>query len=47
MNPKCLGKKFPGTFDAKSADLTGSKMMPITRAASFDHLVGAGEQRGR
>ena len=35
------------TFSARSADLTGLKMRRITRAASFDHLVGASEQRGR
>ena len=47
MNPKCLGGDFPDTFSAKSAHLTGLKMIRITRAASFDHLVGAREQRGR
>src|SRR5262249_27793977 len=40
-NPKCLGRAFPDTFSARSADLTGLKMIRITRAASFDHLVGA------
>src|SRR5262245_55179263 len=45
MNPKCLGTSFPDTFGAKSADFTGLKMRRITRAASFDHLVGADEQR--
>src|SRR6516164_11602449 len=44
MNPKCLGRSVPDTFGAKSAHLTGLKMRRITRAASFDHLVGAGEQ---
>ena len=47
MNPKCLGRAFPDTFSARSADLTGLKMRRITRAASFDHLVGAREQRRR
>src|SRR5262249_30071490 len=47
MNSKWLGENFPATFDARSADLTGLKMRRITRAASFDHLVGAGEQRRR
>src|SRR5262249_5337878 len=45
MNPKCLGKDFPDTFSARSAHLTGLEMRRITRAASFDHLVGAAEQR--
>jgi hypothetical protein len=39
-NPKCLDGDFPDTFDARSADSTGLKMIRITRAASFDHLVG-------
>jgi hypothetical protein len=30
----------PDTFSARSAHLTGLKMMPITRAVSFDHLIG-------
>ena len=47
MNPKCLGCPVPDTFGASSADSTGSKMRRITRAGSFDHLVGAGEQRAR
>src|SRR6516165_5406795 len=47
MNPKCLGGSVPDTFDAKSAHLTGLKMIRITRAASFDHLVGAGKKRRR
>src|SRR5262245_3711137 len=45
MNPKCLGTSLPDTFSARSADLTGLKTIRITRAVSFDHLVGAGEQR--
>src|SRR5215510_7010335 len=45
MNPKCLGGDFPDNFNAKSADSTGLKMRRITRAASFDHLVGAQEER--
>ena len=32
-------------FHARSAELMGLKMRRITRGASFDHLVGAGEQR--
>ena len=47
MNPKCLGRAIPDTFSARSAHLTGLKMTRITRAASLDHLVGAGEQRRR
>src|SRR5262249_20501424 len=47
MNPKCLGGSVPDTSSARSAHLTGLKMRRITRAASFDHLVGAGEQRRR
>ena len=47
MNPKCLGRSVPDTFDAKSADFTGLKMIRITRGVSFDHLVGGGEQRVR
>src|SRR5215467_14299715 len=44
MNPKCLGRAVPDTFSAKSADSTGLKMRRITRAASFDDLVGDCEQ---
>jgi hypothetical protein len=47
MIPKCLGGDFPDTFSAKSAHLTGLKMIRITRAASFDHLVGAQQERFR
>jgi hypothetical protein len=47
MNPKCLGGSVPDTFDARSADSTGLKMRRITRAASFDHVVGAADQRQR
>src|SRR5262245_27721076 len=47
MNPKCLGRSVPDTFDAKSADFTGLKTRRITRAVSFDYLVGAGEERRR
>src|SRR6516165_7237212 len=44
--PKCLGRSVPDTFDSRSAHSTGLKMRRITRAvSSFDHLVGAGEQR--
>ena len=32
------------TFSAKKCPFEGLKMIRITRAASFDHLVGAGEQ---
>jgi hypothetical protein len=46
-NPKCLGGDFPDTFNAKSADSTGLKMRRITRAASFDHLVGGHKQRAK
>src|SRR5262249_16622578 len=45
MNPKCQTRPGFDTFSAKSADLTGLKMRRITRAVSFDHLVGA--QQGR
>src|SRR6516165_911165 len=45
MNPKCQTRPEFDTFSAKSADLTGLKMRRITRGASFDDLVGAGEQR--
>src|SRR5262245_42342273 len=42
---KCLGPSFPDTFGPRSADLTGLKMIRITRgASSFDHLVGASER---
>src|SRR5262249_13826462 len=34
MNPKCLGRSVPDTFDAKSADFTGLKMRRITRGVS-------------
>src|SRR5262252_8217883 len=44
MNPKCQTRPVFDTFSAKSAHLTGLKMRRITRAASIDHLVGAGEQ---
>ena len=47
INPKCLGRAIPDTSSARSAHLTGLKMIRITRAVSFDHLVGAGEQGGR
>jgi hypothetical protein len=39
-NPKCLAGMVPDTFSARSAHLTGLKMMLITRAVSFDHLIG-------
>ena len=41
MNSKCQTRPGFDTFSAKSADLTGLKMIRITRDASFDHLVGA------
>jgi len=44
MNPKCLGRSVPDTFDAKSADFTGLFSMLITRVGLFDRLVGAGYQ---
>ena len=47
INPKCQTRPRFDTFSARSADLTGLKMIRITRAASFDHLVGGGEQRRR
>src|SRR5262249_49239370 len=47
MNPKCLGRAIPDTSSARSAHLTGLKMIRITRGASFDHLVGAGENGRR
>ena len=47
MNPKCLGKPVPDTFSARSAHLTGLKMRRITRDVSFDHLVGAQQDRRR
>jgi hypothetical protein len=31
-NAKCLGERVPDTFDARSAHLTGLKMMPVNRA---------------
>src|SRR5262249_27867722 len=45
MNPKCQTRPGFDTFSAKSAHLTGLKMRRITRAVSFNHLVGASEQR--
>src|SRR5215472_6320096 len=50
-NPKCLGRGFPDTFSAKSADSTGLKMRRITRAVSCvdgprlarDHLACSAE----
>ena len=47
MNPKCHSRAGCDTFGARSADSTGLFLMPITRGASFDHLVGAGDQHGR
>src|SRR5262249_13290334 len=44
MNPKCQTRPGFDTFSAKSADLTGLKMRRITRAASFNHLVGESQQ---
>jgi hypothetical protein len=46
-NPKCQTRPEFDTFSAKSADLTGLKMRRITRAGSFDHLVGAVEHSRR
>ena len=45
MNSKWLGENSPATFDARNADLMGLKMRRITRGASFDHLVGANNDR--
>src|SRR5262245_42503688 len=42
-NTKCQTRPVFDTFSARSADSTGLKMIRITRGASFDHLVGAGE----
>ena len=47
MNSKCHSRSLCDTFGARNAELTGLKMRRITRAVSFDHLVGAGEQRRR
>ena len=47
MNPKCQTRPGFDTFSAKSADLTGLKMRRITRAASFDQLIGAQQERFR
>src|SRR5262249_21982543 len=45
MNRQCkIWPRFDN-FGARSADLTGLKMRRITRVASFNHLVGACEQR--
>src|SRR5262249_36326385 len=41
MNPKCLGRSVPDTFDAKSADFTGLKMRRITRGEFITMLGGA------
>jgi hypothetical protein len=43
MNPKCHSRSVCDTFSAKGADSTGLFLMPITRAASFDYLVGGRE----
>ena len=43
-NPKCHNRPVCDTFSARNADSTGLFLMPITRGASFDHLVGTGEQ---
>src|SRR5262249_57728853 len=47
MNTKCQTRPGFDTFSAKSADLTGLKMRRITRAGSFDHLVGERQQLRR
>ena len=47
MNPKCHRRTVCDTFIARSAYYTGLFSMLITRAASFDHLVGAGEKHWR
>ena len=46
-NPKCQTRPGFDPYGAKSADSTGLFSMLITRAASFDHLVGAGEKGRR
>jgi hypothetical protein len=43
-NPKCQTEPTFDTYTARSADFTGLVSMLITRAASFDYLVGAREQ---
>src|SRR5262249_42749020 len=40
-NPKCLGGSVPDTFDARSADSTGLKMIRITRGDFIMLLGGA------
>src|SRR6516225_624647 len=45
MNPKCLGRAIPDTSSARSAHLTGLKMIRISRAFSFNHLVGQQQER--
>ena len=47
INPKCQTRPGFDNFGAISANSTGLVSMLITRGASFDHLVGAGEERGR
>src|SRR5712672_2536183 len=47
MNPKCHSRTGCDTFSARNADSTGLFLMPITRAVSLDHLVGAGKQLRR
>src|SRR5262249_37631049 len=46
MNPKCLGRNFPDTFDARSADSTGLFSMLITRAVSIGRIAFDPCQRG-
>jgi hypothetical protein len=36
---KCLAGTVPDTFSARSADLTGLKMIRITRGVSFDFAL--------
>src|SRR5262245_61940264 len=45
MNPKCLGTSFPDTFSARSAHLTGLKMIRITRAVSLPDASRAPDRK--
>ena len=44
MNPKCQTRPVFDNLGARSADSTVLFSVLITRAASFDHLVGEREQ---
>jgi hypothetical protein len=45
MNQECQTRPGVDTYAPRSADFTGLCSMLITRAVSFDDLVGAGEKR--